>query len=182
MDDTFSALDSRTERNVIRRLFGIGGILRGEDLIPYADLIILLNQEGSIKAQGTPQQLAIDGSFSTKNIASETLYGYMEIEPYHPGKLPGHALERTTGGKQDQMVQFPKPSVYRSYFRSSGLWNGVLLLSFLVLQSVFSKVPNVWLLRWLDTDANEMGRLYAENIGIYTLFQCLGLLFTVLAA
>lgn len=123
-----------------------------------------------------------------------TLEGTSPLEPVASKELS------TQSKSNDLEISSAKGSPYRSYFKSMGLCKGLTLGALLTLQTFFSKFPSllgpipqiwdritykdiaVWLQWWLDGNSQEMGRLYARYIGIYSVFQALGLSFTLVAA
>ncbi|PYH94625.1 P-loop containing nucleoside triphosphate hydrolase protein [Aspergillus ellipticus CBS 707.79] len=173
LDDSFSALDPRTEENIAQRLLRPNGMMRAngqtvivasnratsEGLLPYADFIIFLNDNGIIQAQGSPEELAPlftthakgmdlreDECFATNEITMLTSDPPSQIEK-------GKKTE-----KSEDKAELPKVSTF------------------------FSKFPTVWLQWWLDADPYKMTHSYAKYIGIYSLFQGASLIFTLLAS
>ncbi|RAK97795.1 P-loop containing nucleoside triphosphate hydrolase protein [Aspergillus ibericus CBS 121593] len=192
LDDSFSALDPRTEENVTQRLLRPNGLMRAngqtvivassrEGLLPYADFIILLNDDGRIQAQGSPEEMAPLFTTRKKGINFEDECCVTDqITPSTPDSSSQKHEKRTE--KKEDKPELPTISVYLSYFRSMGLWRGLVLCAFLSLQTFFSKFPTVWLQWWLDGDPSTMGGSYAKYIGIYSFFQGAAMIFTLLAA
>ncbi|RAH64749.1 P-loop containing nucleoside triphosphate hydrolase protein, partial [Aspergillus aculeatinus CBS 121060] len=193
LDYSFSALDPRTEGKVARRLLGPKGMMRengqtvvaasnGEWLLPYADRIILLDTNGRIRAQGSPEELASHFTIPSKGNNKKDDDVYIS----HQEAL---SVSNTSSDRKVQQTELGEHSsehrnvpVYRSYFRSMGFWRGMVLCALLILQTFFSKFPTVWLQWWLDKDPSSMGSSYAKYIGVYSLFHATSMIFTLLAA
>ncbi|PYI14768.1 hypothetical protein BO99DRAFT_437010 [Aspergillus violaceofuscus CBS 115571] len=193
LDDCFSALDPQTEGKVAQRLLGPQGMMRengqtvvvasnGERLLPYADLVILLGINGRIRAQGSPRELASHLTIPYKGNNMEENETYTTQQG--PLSIPNASSDGTAKQTEskDNRSDHRKVSVYGSYFRSMGFWRGTGLCALLIFQTFFSKFPTVWLQWWLDKSPSSMASSYAKDIGVYSLFQVVSMIFTLLAA
>ncbi|KAJ5643851.1 ABC multidrug transporter [Penicillium longicatenatum] len=191
LDDSFSALDPRTEQTVIHRLLGPDGLMRGseqtviiasntERLVPYADFVILLDADGEVKAHEPARQLL--QQFPEHLRVADDKKSEPQLEHTSLAEPVAPKQQSKQSKSNDLKMPLLKTSVYRSYFKSMGLWKGLTLCALLTLQTFFSKFPTVWLQWWLDVEHQSMRLLYARYIGVYTLFQVLGLAFTFIAA
>ncbi|PWY74368.1 putative ABC multidrug transporter [Aspergillus heteromorphus CBS 117.55] len=193
LDDSFSALDPRTEENLTRRLLRPNGMMRAngqtviiasnkESLLLSADFVILLDTDGRIQAQGSPQQLAPLFTVQARELSLDDnkCHASSQTDSLAPDVSPRQQLKPTE--RKEFKSDITKVSVYGSYLRSMGLWKGAVFCVFLTLQTFFSKFPTVWLQWWLDGEPHKMSHSYAKYIGIYSLFQGAALTFTLLSA
>ncbi|PYI01951.1 P-loop containing nucleoside triphosphate hydrolase protein [Aspergillus sclerotiicarbonarius CBS 121057] len=195
LDDSLNALDPRTEENVAQRLLRPNGMMRAngqtvivassrEGLLPYADFIILLSDNGSIQAQGSPEELAPFFTTQAKgmHLEDDECCASNQITLPTPDSSSSFQKQEKPTEKKKDTPEPAKVSVYLSYLRSMGLWQGLVLCTFLTLQTFFSKFPTVWLQWWLDRSPSTMNNSYTKYIGIYGLFQGAALIFTLLAS
>ncbi|KAK0389505.1 hypothetical protein NLU13_3080 [Sarocladium strictum] len=164
-DDVFSGLDTETQKHVFDAVFGAHGLLRSQQttviLATHADRVIALDEQGSIVAQGT----------------FETLF---EEED---GYLSRFALSQGTPSDSDPSVDAAevKPlagpttasGVY--YYKTVGSFNTALFFSLLLVWVVMLKFPEIWLKWWGDSNVRHPGREDGKYLGVYAVFQVVGL-------
>lgn len=163
LDDTFSALDGKTETQIFDNLLGPEGLLRrskttvllvtnSTHCFPAADHIILLG-ESRVLEQGPWQSLQGKSAATSKFV-------------------PGHISERQNHGvpsadlsklqaqlraKDEAEVDLARKTgdiaLYGYYFRFVGLANLVLVLALTATYAVFITVPQLWLAAWTGSGA-----------------------------
>lgn len=148
LDDIFSALDTRTEENIIQRLFSPSGLLRkhrsttllvtySRRVLRFSDNVIMLSNDGKIEYQGTPSHLS-----ASKDYIFQDNHPGGDVEeppapkkttvPKGPSKEDEEDLARRTGDW----------SIYRFYFstfRSSFLALFVTFSAGMAFTSSFSR-------------------------------------------
>lgn len=108
--------------------------------MPYADFLIILDDNGALKAHRSVRQML--------HLFPDSL-GTVEEEKFEP-KLEGTPPLEPVASKElstqfkgnDLEISSAKASPYRSYFKSMGLCKGLTLGALLTLQTFFSKFPS----------------------------------------
>ncbi|RAH78628.1 hypothetical protein BO86DRAFT_458341 [Aspergillus japonicus CBS 114.51] len=152
LDDSFSALDPQTEGKVAQRLLGPQGMMRENG----QTVVVASSGERLLPYADLVILLGINGRIRAQGSPRE-LASYLNI-PSKGNNIPDHR----------------KVSVYGSYFRSMGFWRGTGLWALLIFQTFFSKFPN--------KSPLSMASSYAKYIGVYSFFQVVSMIFTLLAA
>ncbi|CCF34829.1 hypothetical protein CH063_01208 [Colletotrichum higginsianum] len=164
LDDSFSALDGKTESRIVENLFGPTGFFRRMGTTVFlvanssthfhlADSLVILDN-GTVAYQGTwagltqdPEhvlKLHIDGTEKNvteedpqvdKNILSQSIKVYEAVSD----------LSRATGDV----------SLYGYYLRAVGLRNFLLLLVCTSSYSFFITFPQYWLQKWTAAPASQ---------------------------
>ncbi|KAI0390080.1 hypothetical protein F5Y17DRAFT_469176 [Xylariaceae sp. FL0594] len=196
-DDIFSGLDADTEDQVFERVFGRSGLLRKRNVtsvlcthsirhLPAADQIIALELGGRVREQGTFADLNSHGESYVRSlgVTSSTL----DCEPTAGDRgdsglaaVPSTAKQKKAAAVAQVTGQGARlvgdSAVYKIYFGSLGWWLTGMVVFMAVVHAFFDNFANVWLSYWA-TDAVEAHPAHSNSyyIGLYSLFQILGLL------
>ncbi|CAH0025727.1 unnamed protein product [Clonostachys rhizophaga] len=169
LDDTFSALDWRTENRVVSSLIGPQGIFRSPrrtvilignstQHFHFVDQVFVLGS-GKITEQGKWEDIKVKGksiakmtidhgdSAQEQRRVAETLK--IPIRPKQPHMEATGNLNRQTGDA----------SLYAFYMQSAGCKNFIFMASCTVVYSFFITVPQYWLKIWTDADTSQTGDL-----------------------
>ena len=187
LDDPLSGVDSVTEEQVVREVFGQNGIFRNikttvvfasqsdQHLEVFDQVIVVGNHE--ILYQGQQQQL------DSLRSAIHQFIEQASVTPQHakPGKAgevftATPILAHTTTHDPADPLRLGGLSEYRFYFKTVGY---IMLVPFFGFATVFAFLYNfgtVWLEIWQD--ANDSDSKFAFYIGIFFMLQilCLSLL------
>ncbi|KAI7788103.1 hypothetical protein LA080_013410 [Diaporthe eres] len=177
LDDVLAGLDSVTEELVFKRVFGRGGLLRGLGAtvvlathsvkhLPQADLILVLEQDGTLTQHGSFSELNATGRYvqDMKLRLGEDNYNHdgddaeiQEARESHPTNMP------PTVAAADESRKTGDWMIYKYYARALGPLGLVLFSSLVAGDSVFRAMSNVWLNWWANN--NENGG--ATNLGYW---------------
>lgn len=162
LDDPFSALDGRTENQIVENLFGPDGLVRklgstvllvtnSTQYFRLSDKVIIL-KDGLVKEQGKwhellsrdPQILKIipseDDVHEDKHVALGRL-----LPQQGPYENAAASLKRKTGDS----------ALYGYYIKAAGLRNVAFMVSCTVMISFFITFPQYWLKLWTDSDLSN---------------------------
>ncbi|KAK2591549.1 hypothetical protein QQS21_010769 [Conoideocrella luteorostrata] len=165
LDDTFSALDGTTESQLIENLLGPQGWFRKAKITAfvitnsaqhfhYADQVVLL-EHGQIAIQGDwrslkshmyemPEFTLGDGDFANKGPLA------WNRQPIATKQASEQASE------QDICRSTGDMSLYSYYIRSVGLGNFSLLITGIVLYSLFNTFTTYWFKLWTESDGSSL--------------------------
>ena len=177
LDDILSALDSKTEKLVVERVLGPGGILRKLDctvvLITYstrhfhiADHIAVMSRIGEISQQGSFEELSeqegyvknlLSGTEQATGVAKPTAKAVQKKKPQIKGVTANDVsdLTRRTGDI----------SVYKYYFKSVSIFGTCCFLVCTALFVFTQFFPQYWLVWWTEADGGQD----AKYISVYVL-------------
>ncbi|EWC46461.1 hypothetical protein DRE_04404 [Drechslerella stenobrocha 248] len=191
LDDIFSGLDAATGEYICNRLLGPGGLLRRNNNtvllathavhhLPFADTVIVMSKEGSIKSHGAPETFT-SGSTSDDELIMEGLKG----EDWYPQDtcdgdkevIYDAAYEKMCTSKEastyvDHTPQNQKgPSAFRYYIKSIG-WRHTLIFGCLAItQASFWNVLTIWLNDWSnEPDPTKTGFYMTVYTGLVFFF------------
>lgn len=108
--------------------------------MPYADFLIILDDNGALKTQRPVQQMSHLFPDGLSAVEEEKFEPKLEdIPPLEP--VVSKELSPQFKGN-DLEFSSAKAPPYRSYFKSMGLYKGLILGALLTLQTFFSKFPS----------------------------------------
>ncbi|KAI1209043.1 ABC transporter [Annulohypoxylon truncatum] len=163
LDDPFSALDGRTENQIVDNLFGSEGLFgelgttvilisNSTQYFRLADEVIVL-EDGRIKEQGKWNELASRDPEILKIITSED------------GEHKGLAIERSDLLPQQQRSyddvtvdskrKTGDSSLYGYYIKAAGLGNSALMIACTVTYSFFITFPQYWVKMWTSSGSSN---------------------------
>ncbi|RFU26545.1 hypothetical protein B7463_g9807, partial [Scytalidium lignicola] len=166
LDDTFSALDGETEREVFENLCSSQGIFKklkttvilvsnSTQYYPAADNIVILGDLG-IKAQG---------GWNTIKSKTEAIEKFGPRNPTEEGgdsalaknldKLNAQ-LRASNEAEGDLARQTGDTTLYGYYFHFVGWINLLLIPASTASYSAFNTIPQYWLKLWTDSGVNDM--------------------------
>lgn len=171
LDDSISALDGATQEQVVTSLLGEEGLLRkrGATVVwmstatryfHVADEVIVMTADGTIKEQGSWEQLRREDPGVDEMI--------------HAGDAEKSVAATNDDKKEPSTLKAPnKPqnkndlSLYAYYARTAGPLNLAIALTCIALYSIFNTIPPYWIKLWTAPDAPHSTAFYAS---IYILF------------
>lgn len=158
LDDCFSGLDATTEDRIFNRLLGRTGLCRANGMavvlvthaahrLPFADAILVLDNQGRLVEQGTFQHLmdhgkylpSIAAKFSTQDEGSESV---------EPAITDGFFT--LLDDEHDEILAETDPTrsagdwtTYMQYFASCGWTNTICFVCGLACFAVFMRMPGM---------------------------------------
>ncbi|KAJ3495648.1 hypothetical protein NLG97_g3239 [Lecanicillium saksenae] len=171
LDDVLAGVDRITEKSILEAVFGRDGLLRQWNItavlatssarhIRYADSVIVLNKDGEIAQQSSPDAL-VDAKLDLEGSDSEREHTEPELQIELPEEIQDHLAIAEEEGDGDRRVG--DLQVY-AYFISVAGWGYMVLYVILYSAFVFGlRFPAIWLQWW--TNANE--KHPNENIGYW---------------
>ena len=201
LDDVLSGLDMDTENKVFQNLFGLDGILRSHNAtcvlasssskrIPFADHIVVLDENRKIAEQGSFKELTASGGYvsaldlpladwTTKEHTTslDRLIAPTNKQTYTPrtAALDEDASELEANKRTGDL------SVYAYYARSVG-WFAVLTFVIAICGYVFCYTfPQIWLGWWSNANAKNPNSNLGYWLGIYALLCVMGLVCLVVS-
>ncbi|KAE8423949.1 P-loop containing nucleoside triphosphate hydrolase protein [Aspergillus pseudocaelatus] len=159
LDDTFRALDGRTEEAIIYNLLGPDGIFRkhgttavvitnSAQYFPLADHILVLS-DSKIQLQGSWHELQHDAQQISKFMPDEP--EYRDILQEAEGRVGGNTQEDSrVDAAQDLIRQSGDLKLYAYYLNAMGAWNGLFMLICTASYSFFMTFSQYWLKWWAE--------------------------------
>ena len=187
-DDIFSGLDKTTARTIFGNLLGPDGLLResattvvlvthSPTYLASSDHIIALGSTGTVVAECSYDEFISMPEYKdyASSVLEESNDGRASSEGPEAEMKEAKELEPDSATKNPQ-----QPSEWKIYgFEAKAV--GLLPLFLLALVSVaaaaFWNYSTLWLKRWADYSAHSGGDKNGYFLGIYTLFQCLTIIF-----
>ncbi|TGO61944.1 hypothetical protein BCON_0023g00020 [Botryotinia convoluta] len=193
LDDVFSGLDSETEEQVFKRLFGKQGLFQemGTTIIlvthavhrlAYSDYIIALDQSSQIIEQGTFDYLKTSGGYvenlETRHRSEDCDSEEVDTKETTQKQSPFATVENDDLMNEvaDLNRQTGDVSVYQYYFASIG-WvpTGIFFLLVLIFGAA-SKLPEIALTYWTRAVAVEGNKANPYWLGIYGMLSAIALI------
>jgi ATP-binding cassette subfamily C (CFTR/MRP) protein 1 len=183
LDDTLSALDSKTEQQVVDRLLGPKGLLRQLKttvvLVTYstrhlhlADAIVALTRDGTIAQQGTFEELR-DQEGYVKNLLLGTEQSIAETRP--TAKLTKKKKPPIKGITANDVSDLTRKTgdiaVYKYYFRTVSLLGVFCFLTSTAIFVFTQFFPQYWLVWWTEANGTENGK-YVSVYVILAVLSC----------
>ncbi|KAG6365767.1 hypothetical protein INS49_007378 [Diaporthe citri] len=177
-DDVLAGLDSVTEDLVFKRVFGREGLLRGLGAtvvvlathsvkhLPQADLILVLEQDGTLVQQGSFSELNATGRYVQDmklRLGEETSSHDEDGAETQEASESRRAHVPPTMAVADESRKTGDWMIYKYYARALGPLGLVLFVGLVAGESVFRAMSNVWLNWWANN--NENGG--APNLGYW---------------
>ena len=199
LDDVLSGLDMDTEQRVFHSLLGQDGLLRRQGAttilasssskrLPFADHIVVLNEEGQIAEQGSFRELNIAGGYVSSFELQSADWTVRSMEMTNldqvlamattskivyptmpPTKETAKTLEFEANKRTGDLA------IYAYYAKSVG-WFAVLTFIVAMCSYVFCiSFPQVWLGWWADANAQSPNQKLGYYLGIYAMLGVMGL-------
>ncbi|CAG2005581.1 unnamed protein product [Fusarium graminearum] len=183
LDDTFSALDPKTEKSVSGNLFSSSGLLRelGTTVIcttgkpgnsnKYADYTLDLNKEGEAQLRNTQKDMQDD------EIEAST-YSREQNGPKKQEEDANHESNQSPETSQEHELAQESVPTFSSmifYLRSTGMGFFALSFSLSLVYSFWQNFPTIWVNLWTQHDAKHPYGDLAKYIGVYILCAVLAL-------
>ncbi|RKK91484.1 hypothetical protein BFJ71_g10850 [Fusarium oxysporum] len=164
LDDSFSALDHKTERQVVSNLVGIQGHFRKTGItviliansskhFDLADSLIVL-EKGRITYQGSPNEINVEAAHLRQTHVNAAV---VEANPDLVEKnkiIQSQALE-VTEAMADLVRSTGDFSLYGYYLRAVHPRNFFLLLTCTASYSFFVTFPQYWLQKWTESPGSQ---------------------------
>jgi ATP-binding cassette subfamily C (CFTR/MRP) protein 1 len=183
LDDTLSALDSKTEQQVVDRLLGPEGLLRQLKttvvLVTYstrhlhlADNIVALTRDGTIAQQGTFEELR-DQEGYVKNLLVGTEQSSAETKPTAKVTMKKKPPIKgvTANDVSDLTRKTGDIAVYKYYFRTVSLFGVFCFLTSTAIFVFTQFFPQYWLVWWTEANGTENGK-YVSVYVILAVLSC----------
>ncbi|QDS72379.1 hypothetical protein FKW77_008421 [Venturia effusa] len=168
LDDTMSALDGKTQGIISDNLFSQNGVLRRlgttviwathhTQILPIADHIIVLDQEGNIRQVESPEVLLDSPSKLLSNSIDEDAVSSEKMDSSSPAS-PASERNVTDEKLMDLTRRTGDFTTYFYYFRTIG-WS--LSITFLTVNAVATftqNFPQIWLKWWAAVNGNQLSK------------------------
>ncbi|RFU80509.1 abc transporter [Trichoderma arundinaceum] len=194
MDDCFSGLDANTEDLVFDNLLGKEGLLRRANMtiilassdyrrVPYADQIVLLNEQGQLQYVGSVDELKqnSDLNWLMGDTNAQANKGQQDNITRNKRKSKSPANQATDAAaavlqevdlaaelQADAARQMGDSAVYKFYVESAG-WP--TLIAFIIAIIVFAfcdSFPSIWLKWWAESNEEHPNSDLGKWLGVYT--------------
>ncbi|KAH8799341.1 putative multidrug resistance protein [Xylogone sp. PMI_703] len=187
LDDILSALDAKTEKLVVERLFGPGGILKKFGLtvilvthstrhFQLADKIIVLDKDGRVAEQGNFDTLRAKDGYISSLILHET----MEQPHITPVEVSAKSRPKIKSVTQDDVTDLTRKTgditVYKYYFKSIGWPRAAVFFCSTAFQVFCTYFPQIWLKWWSEKNGGEIGKY----MSFYIILACLTITFRIM--
>lgn len=194
-DDILSGLDTDTEGRVFHNVFGPTGMLRARGVtavlcthsvrhLPLADHIIALAADGTLVEEGTFDDLMANKQYVhglgvdsyTHNPKPEATTPGPDVETHEqaPGTNPVASVSPVDVKNSTRIMG--DAAVFMHYFRSIGAIWLVAFAVFGVICGFFYNFGTIWMKYWSeDVSSPNPKQSSSFYIGLYAMFQCLGL-------
>ncbi|KAI9368784.1 P-loop containing nucleoside triphosphate hydrolase protein [Aspergillus egyptiacus] len=182
LDDVFSGLDAATENHIFCSLLGVTGLLREAGTtvilasssvkrIPYADHIVVLDEEGRLTESGTFGDLAEgSGYVSSFSLPAPNWDSTVETE-FVPKSKPSRTevvpVKKEDWSEENVHKHTGSLGTYLFYIRAVG-WVPTIIFLTAIAGFVFCiSFPSIWLKWWVAADAAEPGEHTQRYVGVY---------------
>ncbi|KAL2871704.1 P-loop containing nucleoside triphosphate hydrolase protein [Aspergillus lucknowensis] len=182
LDDVFSGLDAATENHIFCSLLGVTGLLReaGTTVVlasssvkrlPYADHIVVLDEEGRLTESGSFGDLAErSGYVSSFSLPAPNWDSTAEAE-FVPKSKPSRTevmpVKKEDWSEENVHKHTGSFATYLFYIRAVG-WIPTIIFLTAIAGFVFCiSFPSIWLKWWVAADAKEPGEHTQHYVGIY---------------
>ncbi|KAK2590797.1 hypothetical protein QQS21_011518 [Conoideocrella luteorostrata] len=161
LDDPFSSLDGRTEDQMVKNLFGLDGVFRQRKTTVFwissathyfklSDVVIIV-EKSRIKEHCHWSKLKSTPEASRKILSDDKPTSLL------PNSRIQHMEMRQKRAEEKDITTYLNRdtgnfSLYGFYFRSSGTFNALFMISCTATYSFFITFPHYWLKRWTDAD------------------------------
>ncbi|KAI0176465.1 ABC transporter [Hypoxylon sp. FL1284] len=162
LDDPFSALDGKTEADIVQNLLGPHGLLRNlgvtvllisnsTQYFPLADEVIFL-ENGRIKKQGQWAELSSHNPRILKTVLGEDHVHDTKFQAVDQLPQPQRRIEDTA---IDVKRKTGDTELYRYYIKAAGPANVFFMVACTAAYSIFVTFPQFWLKIWTDSDSSN---------------------------
>ncbi|KAK1997544.1 ABC transporter [Colletotrichum falcatum] len=193
LDDILSGLDNDTAAEVVRKVFGLDGIIRRRratavlcthaiKYLPLADHIICLGPEGTLIEEGTFDDLMRNkkyvASLGVKATGSDTDSDAGSISDSKPGSLPAPKPRRAPALVDEIMEksrQTGDVKVYLHYLRSLSVPATVIFVLCSASYAIWNTFPTIWMKYWAEDSLGKSSQYYAGLFGFFKALQLISL-------
>ncbi|RGP60633.1 hypothetical protein FLONG3_10802 [Fusarium longipes] len=181
-DDILSGLDSGTESELFRRVFGPGGITRRRNVtvvicthsvrhLPLADHIIALGN-GTVIEQGDFVELMANNKYvhSLGVKHRDTGSSSDDEKPETPAATAARAVATPSNAQtaEDKARQQGDFSIYKHYFKSVGAWAAIGVALSGILAGTSQSLSGVWMKFWAEDAFDQSFTFY---VGIFAMLR-----------
>ncbi|KUI57164.1 Multidrug resistance-associated protein 1 [Cytospora mali] len=189
LDDSFNALDEKTQLHVVENLLGPSGILRKNQVtvlwitsatryFGLTDEIIVL-ADGTVKEKGRWEQLRKDDPLIDKIIHSnDGVFKTAVKDPEKSDMVRDSKNTTSVAAAQDLSRRNGDFSLYSYYFTSAGISNVVAMIFCTACCSFFNNIPQYWLKRWTEPTSTSTHTSTTIYMAVYLLLLIIAWLFT----
>ncbi|KAI8314363.1 ABC transporter FUM19 [Colletotrichum sp. SAR11_240] len=203
LDDVFRGLDSSTQHQVCQAIFGTNGLLRrrgttvivcthSTQLLPVADNIIALTQEGTILDHGTFIDITEDEERArrfgltsiteaiTRKSKKDTTADEMEISPSKEAREASQPLKAATVPKAQSTsatISTVDLAVYRHWLSTMKPLPLIIFAVLVIGVGFCANFPTIWLKFWsADSTSSSPQHSFAYWMGLYALIGAGGVI------
>ena len=197
LDDVFSGLDLDTENRIFHGLLGVDGIFHRQcatvilassstKRLPFADHIVVLDEQGNVSEQGNFQQLNASGGYvsnldlpepdwrvQTKEAKFDRLFSSPD-EPIH-APIAVKAIKGLSESELDANRRTGDLSVYGYYVKTVGRFTVISFVAAICGYVFAMTFPQVWLGWWSTANSDHPNQKLGYYLGIYALLGVGGL-------
>ena len=196
LDDVFSGLDLDTENRIFHKLLGLDGLLRRQCTttvvasssfrrLPFADHIVVLNENGKVSEQGSYKELVAAGGYISgldlppaewSANRKEFKLDYLVSSANKPAPQPQATLPTIEDESElEANRRTGDISIYLYYAAAVGRV-AVLIFAFAISGYVFCiQFPQVWLAWWTSYNVNHPNGNLGYWLGIYAMLAVAGM-------
>ena len=173
LDDVFSGLDNDTEELIFKKLFARSGPLRrlkttvlmvthAVHRLPYADLIVSLNENGRISEQGNYISLVNSNGYvhsldvrykQEQQLAEEDEIAAVEAPRQDKADARTNAVTDEDDGEQDLIRRTGEWSTYKHWFKSCGYFNSFMSFLWSVVYVMMVQMPGILVNAFSDSNS-----------------------------
>ena len=205
LDDVLSGLDMDTEQRVFHNLLGQDGLLRRQGAtsilatssskrLPFADHIVVLDEDGRIAEQGSFTELNAAGGYVSNfelppadwTIRSAELTNLDQVlamattnKIVYPTLPPSKELAETTEFEANKRTG--DLAIYAYYAKSVGSFAVVTFVVAMCAYVFCISFPQIWLGWWADANAERPNQKLGYYLGIYAILGVMGLVSLIIS-
>ncbi|KAL2880163.1 hypothetical protein SGCOL_004548 [Colletotrichum sp. CLE4] len=165
LDDSFSALDGKTESRVVESLFGSAGHFKRTGTAVFlvthstahfhlADQLVVLGG-GTIAYQGTWDSLKQNSKYASLKVDIDETKNDTVVEQPQVDKTMQNQELKMAEAASDLSRATGDLSLYGYYFRAIGLRHILILLTCSSTYSFFVTFPQYWLQKWTEAPVSQ---------------------------
>ncbi|KAK0370729.1 ABC transporter [Colletotrichum limetticola] len=178
LDDVFSGLDSSTEDIVFSNLFSNNGLLRHTDTtvilassdsrrVPFADDVILLDDEGRIKDNEAVTKVDRQPSSSSKHAGTSDSES-VKVPPITiTNDKPPATVLGLLEDQADSARQLGDWGMYGFYARAAGWFSLSTFAGAMIVFAFCDSFPDIWLKWWAESNEQRPNQDLGKWLGVY---------------
>ncbi|EAA65334.1 hypothetical protein AN0015.2 [Aspergillus nidulans FGSC A4] len=196
LDDVFSGLDAATENHIFCSLLGVTGLLREAGTtvvlasssvkrVPYADHIVVLDEEGRLTESGSFGDLAEQSGYvSSFSLPAPNWDSTGETECFpkpKPSRTAVLPVKKADWSEENVHKHTGSLATYLFYIRAVGWIPTIIFLAAIAAFVFCISFPSIWLKWWVAADAAEPGEHTQHYVGIYFMLGGLAMICLIIS-